>query len=438
MKPKGLLVAVALLAVLGGLTWWSNKKQAAASKSTTDATTKILSIPGDQVQDILVKKPTQTVELRRESGNTWQMTQPESLPADVDAASGLVTTLGTLNADTVVDAKATDLAPYGLQNPALDVQVTEKNGKSDHLLIGDEIPTGSGNYAKLANDPRVFTVGSFVKTSIDKSPNDLRDKRLLTFDSDKLTRVELQQAKGQPIEFGKNNQNEWQILKPRPLRADGSQVDTLINALKDARMDLAEDAQKAATAFASASKVATATVTDAKGNQSIEVHKDKDNNYYAKSTAVAGIYKVAGDLGKSLDKGIDDFRNKKLFEFGFSDPSYLEVKGVAYTKTGDKWTSGSKAMDNASVQNLIDKLRDLTASTFEPEGGEVKVLDVTVVSNQAKRTEKVTITKEGSKYFAKRQDDASIYGLDAQAVTDLQKAASDVKEAAPPPAGKKK
>ena len=28
MKPKGLLIAVVLLAVLGGLTWWSNKTQA--------------------------------------------------------------------------------------------------------------------------------------------------------------------------------------------------------------------------------------------------------------------------------------------------------------------------------------------------------------------------------------------------------------------------
>ena len=436
MKPKGLLVAVALLAVLGGVTWWSNKKQAAASK-TTDTTTKILAIPGDQVQDIVVKKPTETVELRRQDGNTWQMMQPQPLPADVDAASSMVTTLGTLNADTVVDAKATDLAPYGLQNPTLDVQVVQKNGKSDRLLIGDDIPTGSGSYAKLANDARVFTIGSYVKTNIDKSPSDLRDKRLLTFDSDKLTRVELQ-AKGQPIEFGKNNQNEWQILKPRPLRADGSQVDTLINALKDARMDLSEDSQKAAAAFASATKVATAGVADANGNQSIEVRKNKDNSYYAKSTTVAGIYKVTGDIGKSLDKGIDDFRSKKLFEFGFSDPSYLEVNGVAYSKAGDKWMSGPKAMDNASIQTLIDKLRDLTASTFEAEGAEEKVFDAFVTSNQGKRTEKVTITKEGSKYFAKRQDDPSIYGLDAQAVTDLQKAASGVKEAAPPPAGKKK
>lgn len=181
----------------------------------------------------------------------------------------------------------------------------------------------------------------------------------------------------------------------------------------------------------------TASVTDANGNQSIEIHKDKDNNYYAKSTAVAGVYKVTGDIGKNIDKGINDFRSKKIFEFGFSDPSYLEVQGVAYTKAGTNWMSGTKAMDNTNVQTLIDKLRDLTAATFEPEPGEEKVLEATVVSNQGKRTEKVAITKEGSKYFAKRQDDPSIYGLDAQAVEDLKKAASDVKEAAPPAAKKK-
>ncbi|HUI81704.1 MAG TPA: DUF4340 domain-containing protein [Bryobacteraceae bacterium] len=436
MKPNGLLIAVALLAILGGLTWWSNKKQAAASK-TSDTTTKILDIPGNLIQDIVLKKTAQTIELHREGVNTWKMTQPSPLPADTDAASGIVTTLGTLNADSVVDAKATDLTPYGLQNPSLDVQITESNGKHDGLMIGDETPTGSGSYAKLANDPRVFTIASYAKTNIDKSPNDLRDKRVLTFDSDKLTRVELQ-GKGEPIEFGKNNQGDWQILKPRPLRADGSQVDTFINALKDARMDMAEDSQKAAAAFAAAPKVGTASVTDANGNQSIEVHKDKDNNYYVKSTAVAGIYKVTGDLGKSFDKGVNDFRSKKLFEFGFSDPSLLEVQGVTYSKAGNDWTAGPKKMDNASVQTLIDKLRDLTATTFEAEPGEEKVFEATVISNQGKRTEKVTITKEGSKYFAKRQDDPSIYGLEAQAVDDLKKAASDVKEAAPPPAAKKK
>jgi hypothetical protein len=55
-----------------------------------------------------------------------------------------------------------------------------------------------------------------------------------------------------------------------------------------------------------------------------------------------------------------------------------------------------------------------------------------------KRVERVTITKQGDKYFAKRDDEPGIYGVDAKAVEDLQKAASDIKEAAPPTPAKKK
>ncbi len=62
-------------------------------------------------------------------------------------------------------------------------------------------------------------------------------------------------AKGPAVEFGKNGQNEWQIVKPRPLRADGSAVDGLVSKLKDAKMDLTDE--DAAKKFAGATKVAT-------------------------------------------------------------------------------------------------------------------------------------------------------------------------------------
>ena len=44
-------------------------------------------------------------------------------------------------------------------------------------------------------------------------------------------------AKGQPIEFGTQRQKEWQIVKPRPQRADNGQVEELVRKLTDARMD---------------------------------------------------------------------------------------------------------------------------------------------------------------------------------------------------------
>jgi hypothetical protein len=153
---------------------------------------------------------------------------------------------------------------------------------------------------------------------------------------------------------------------------------------------------------------------------------------------VAGVHKIASDVGEALNKGLDDFRNKKLFDFDFSDPNKLDIGNGAganatYLKSGDKWTQGSRTLDNESVQNLIDKLRDLTATKFVEQGGGQPVFDAGVVSNNGKRNERVIASKQGDKYFAQRDGEPSIYELDAKAVDDLVKAATDVKPAAPEP-----
>src|ERR1700691_4194908 len=443
MKPRGLLAAVIVLAALGGLLYWSNRKQKAdAAKPAADATatTKILAIPEDQIKEVRIKKTgAETTVLRIGDDGKWQRAEPKPLRADQEAAKSVVSSLGTLNADKVVEDKAADLSPYGLATPTLDVTVLKKDGKSQDLLVGDDTPTGGGTYAKLAGDARVYTIASYAKTGIDKTPNDLRDKRLLTFDQEKLTRVDVQPAKGETIEFGKNNQNDWQILRPKPMRADGSQVEELIRKLKDAKMDATisdEDAKKAAAAYASGTKVATASVTDASGTETLEVRKDKDKNYYAKSSALAGtdggIYKVTADLGDGLDKKVDDFRNKKLFDFGWTDPTKVAVGKLAVEKSGDKWMSGAKQMDASSVQSVVDKLRDLAAAKFVDSGSNAPVVVGTVTSNGGKRVENMSITKQGDTYFAKRENEPSIYQLDGKAVEDLQKAANEVKEFQPP------
>lgn len=441
MRMRGLLIALVLLAVLGGGVWWSERaKKAEASKPVNDASSpKILSVPEAQITKIEIKKASGGTVLERK-GSKWELTAPKPLAADQDAVSSMTSALGSLNADRVVEEKAGNLGEFGLVQPAVAVSVTEKGGKTHQLLIGDEAPTGSSFYARVEGDPRVFTIASYSKTTLDKSENDLRDKRLLTFDSDKLTRVELL-AKGQDVEFGKNNQNDWQILKPKPLRADGGQVEELIRKLKDAKMDLSvsgEDAKKAAAAFAAGSQVAVAKVTDAAGTEQLQVKKDKDKNYYAKSSAVEGVYKVTGDLGDGLDKGLDDFRNKKVFDFGWSDPSKIEVRNGAnqalYAKSGDKWMSGAKQMDSSSLQNLVDKLRDLAAVKFPESGFSAPALEFSVTSNDGKRVEKAALAKSGNDWLAKRENEPTLYQLDAKAADGLQKAVAGVKEA---PAKKK-
>jgi hypothetical protein len=359
-----------------------------------------------------------------------------SLQADQSAVSSLLGTFSSLNSERLVEEKAGSLAPYGLDAPKLEVDLTEKDKKTQKLLLGDATPAGSGIYAKLEGDPRVFTITSFTKTSIDKSANDLRDKRLLTVNSDKISQVDLV-AKKQEIAFGRNK-DEWQIVKPKPLRADIAQVDELVRALTDAQMELnaADDQKKTAAAFAAATPLATAKVTAESGTQELQVRKNK-SDYYAKSSAVEGIYRVPGTLGQALDKNLEDFRNKKLFDLGSEDPAKIAFRDGSktsfLTRSGEDWWSGSaKKMDAGTVQELIDKIRDLSTSKFVDSGFTAAVIDLTVTSNDGKRVEKVAISKAGDNYIAKRESEPALYQLDSKAVDDLTKSAADVKPAAVP------
>jgi hypothetical protein len=443
MKSSGLIIAAVVLAALTGALYWSNRHPPSedTAKASLDTPPKILSLKQEDISKIAIrKKGGEELDLARGDAGKWQITAPKPLGADQEAVSSLLSTVSSLNADRLVEDKAGDLSQYGLAQPALELDVTTKDAKPQKLLLGDDTPAGSAVFAKLDGDPRIFALATYNKSNIDKTANDLRDKRLLTIDFDKLSQIELA-TKKQNIEFGRNQQ-EWQIVKPKPLRADNFQVEEIVRKLREAKMDASStdaDAKKMAAAFASATPVATAKVTDTASTQELQIRKSKDD-YYAKSTAVPGIYKVSSDLGKELDKTVDDFRNKKLFDFGYDDPNKVEIhdgaKAYFLTKGGqDWWSADSKKMESSSVQALVDKIRELSASKFVDSGFATPALEVTVTSNDGKRVEKVLISKSGNTYIAKRDNEPALYQLDPSSVADLQKVAAEVKPA-PPPAKK--
>jgi Domain of unknown function (DUF4340) len=445
MKSTSLLIAAIILAALSGLLYWSNHRKPAedTTKASSDAPPKILSFDESDVTSLDLKhKDAPEIALSKQN-NEWKITEPKALGADQQSVSSVLSTLSTLTADRLIEDKTTNLAPYGLTAPALELDITSKNNKTQKLLIGDATPTGSASYAALAGDPRVFTIPSYSKSSIDKNLADLRDKRLLTLDLDKLSQIEIT-AKNKSITFGRNK-DEWQILKPKPVRADNSKVEDLVRNLREARMDLVGGTidEKAATeGFNSGAPFASVRVTGPTGSQDLTVRKKKDD-YYAKSSAVEGAYKIGSSSVTGLDKPLDDFRNKKLFSFGFEDPNKIEIhdgaKSYFFTRSGeDWWGSEGKKLDADTVRPVIDKLRDLAATKFPESGFTAPALSVTVTSSDGKRSESASFAKSGDAFVARRADDPSLYQLDAKSISDVQKAAADVKPAPPPPPPAKK
>jgi hypothetical protein len=437
MKFRGLNIAVLILLALGGALYWSNhhKPSEPSVALSSTASPSILKLNQSGMTELTLNdKGSSPVTLIKQTDGKWQITKPKELRADQDEVSGLLSSLSSLNADRVVEEKATGLDQYGLNDPSVTVYIATSDHKQRKLLLGDSTPAGDDVYAMLAGDPRVFTIAAYNKTSIDKGLNDLRDKRLLTMEPDNVSSITLEK-KGQTIEFARIKDG-WQILKPEPLRADSFTVDEFSRGVADARMDLSgADNEGAAAKFAQGTPVASVTLTGDHGAQTLDLRKN-GNDYFAKSSAVQGAYKVDASLGTSLDQSLNDFRNKKLFDFGFEDPGKVEMhqgqKSWFLTRNGNDWWFDGKKVDSSAVESFVEKLRDMTATGFPASGFSSADFEVTVTSGQGKQIEKVLISKSGDHFIAKRGDGPALYQLSASDVNDLTAAANAIQPVATP------
>jgi uncharacterized protein DUF4340 len=446
MKLRGLLIAALVLTALLGALYWSNHHSSTSAadstiKTSPEAPPKILSLNQDDITSLTIhRKEAPALDLSRITSGAWQITSPKSLAADQDSVSSVLSSFSSLNAERLLDDKASNLATYGLAVASLEIDATLKNNKTQKLLIGDQTPSGNAFYAMLAGDSRLFTIASYSKSSLDKTVDDLRDKRLLPADFDNVSQIELitqKPRKKQDITFAREK-DAWLILTPGPFRAESNPVEELIRSLKEAKIQTGSpsDDAKDAAAFQSAAPFVTAKITGASGAQELEVRKAKDD-YYAKSTAVFGIYKVPATVGTSLDKPLDDFRNKKLFDFAFEDPNKIEIhdgsKVYFLTRSGsDWWGSDGKKLDESSVESLLGKIRDLAATKFPESGFTTTALELTVTSNDGKRVERVSLAKHADGYTAKRENEPGLYELPSSVVQQLQESAANVKPANSP------
>lgn len=434
MKFRGLAIACAVLLALSGLLYWSAHRKSGKNVSA-NAVPVILKVDPASVATISIHPLGSTpVALARTSSGTWQIVAPKTLPANQQTVQEMLSDLAPLNAERVIATNAADLQAYGLDKPSVEVDVAEKGHAPRKLLFGDSTPTGDSAYAMLADDPRIFTTYLFHKTDLSKGVNDLRDTRLVTANPDKMSSIDLTVG-GRQIDFGRNSKGNWQIEKPGPYRADATSVDSLADALSGLHMDLTgEGSQNADSAFARGSPVATAEIGAPVGNVTLQIRKNGPH-YYASSSVAPGAYLVDSSIADSLNKQLDSYRNKTVFDFSYNEPDQVDLQiadgnGAPQSwqlrRGGNDWWLDGKKMDPDSVENVISSLRDLTATKFATTGFTKPEIEATVTSSSGSLVEKVSIAKSGSEYLAQRANEPTLYVLDPGAITGLETAAKGI------------
>ena len=99
----------------------------------------------------------------------------------------------------------------------------------------------------------MFLVSSFQETSFNRTPFDLRDKKILKFDRDKADSLTLARD-GQSMTLARTG-SEWKVIKPVASRSDYSAIEGLLTRLSSANMSkLVEATARTSPSTASTSR----------------------------------------------------------------------------------------------------------------------------------------------------------------------------------------
>jgi hypothetical protein len=407
---------------------------------------KVFTVDADKVDELKLKSSSGETSTLKKAKDGWQLVEPLTAKVDESVVTGITSNLASAEIQSIVDEAPKDLQPYGLDKPRIEVAFKAAGDKEyRRLLLGGKAPAGGDLYAQLAGQKRVFVIPSFVESSFDRKPFDLRDKKILTFDREKVDRLEI--AHGDvKVELTKAGQ-DWNITAPVQARADFSAVESIVTRLQSAQMKSLPAEQGADLKNYGLDKpVATATVGLGSTRATLAFGKAAEGgDVYAKDVTRPAVVTVAADLLTDVQKNVSDLRRKDIFEFRSFNAKRVEVargpEAVVFEKvkgTGkdaaEKWRRVSPNpgdVDQSKVETFLSNVSGLRAQSFAdakaPTGLATPVATVTAKFDETNKEERVRFGRVGADVFAGRGEEPGAARIETRAYDEAMKSLDALK-----------
>ena len=424
---RGLRSFVGLLAILialGAYLYFVESKR--DPNETGEKRDKVFTVEADAIEEVTVKAESGDQTTLRKSGSDWQLVEPTTAPADGTEVSGITSNLARLEQERLVEENPSDLGEFGLAQPRIEVGF--KAGSTEgRLLIGSKTPTGADLYAKTAASPRVFLVASYIESTFNRKPFDLRDKTALKFDRDAADALEIVTAGG-TLSFGKKD-GAWQIVQPPGARGDSAAIEGLLARLNSLQMKSIREEGKptgldkpAATVKIGAGSAQTTLLVGGPA---------EEGAVYARDASRPAVFTIESSLLEDLKKDAGEYRQKDIFDARAFNTTAIDIeKGtekVGFEKKDGKWYQASpaaKEADAAKVDALLSALTSARADSFVPAlpTGAKPELTVSLASDEGRKRERVIFARAGSDAFAQRDGTPGAAKIGADILDGILKA----------------
>src|SRR5436305_723250 len=242
MKPRTLLVLLALVLGLGAFIWLYERKLPSSEERETLGK-KVFALEKGDVTAVAIEAPKGSVRLERspapkpakgKKGETaaepaadWRLVRPLAARADAFAVDRLLDAVTSLQKSRTLDD--VDPKAVGLDKPRATVRLTTKDGEKV-LRIGAEVPPGGSTIAGVEGRKGAYVVSDAVLSEVDKAPGEWRDHQVFRGNRDAVLRITLTGGPEGPVVLARRRGGFW-MEHPVADRADRDLVDGLLSDL---------------------------------------------------------------------------------------------------------------------------------------------------------------------------------------------------------------
>lgn len=356
--------------------WYLNRDKLNKSDGSDEDTSLVMAtMDSDLINKIHYKHENADMTFVFEN-DKWVYVDDKERPINQNYIEDMLNLVNEIKAERIVTENPDDLEQYGLTDPYAWLEVTQSDGKSLALTIGDKVTGGLGYYAMIDSSDTVFIVSSVYGSSLSYSETSMTEiNQGPGIVADNIYHIEVVKRDGDDFELIYDPDSKyheagttllsWAILKPydEPCAADSSKVSGILTDFNNFYFlscveYKAEDFAKygldnpAASIFIeyydeheeeldepetdpdTGEEITTKTVTEEKSFKIYIGNKDEKGNYYIRKDGDNAVYTMsASDVDSMLNVDVFDLMSRfiSIHNIDSVDRIDIDISGKTYT-----------------------------------------------------------------------------------------------------------
>lgn len=382
-----IILLVVLCLLIGAFLFikYKNPNDTSAAGSSTTATSssasdvvKIIDADRDKIDEVVIENKNGKYVISRK-GQDLVLTYPQNFKVAKNKVDDIILDIPGMQANKVIDEKAKDLSPYGLNTPVATVTIKIKGGTTKVLMVGEQNLVKDSYYVTVKDTNKVYLINNYIAEKFLLSRKDIIDTALYNISTADVKQLSMEK-KGKLVFAAKKDGETWMLTAPANRNANDAKITPVIDIL--AKVTMKELVEENATdldkyGLKNPSYVLTFSTGAADIKLILGAEKVRNNEIYAKLGDSNTVFIVDETQFTFLDMPLKEFMNNFAYLADIQDVNKIEVTMDGKTTnyeikdasqnefTVDGKATSAKADGKSLFRNMYQALIGITASDVE-------------------------------------------------------------------------